>query len=114
MQNNLSVQAQNAQSGFSPEMSMGKELNEGNDHDGDDAIKNSANNAQALNQLLNKQKNAVFPTNNQNQGLQKVLSNKQDLQSLLMKSIESLYSTPSKTYANTSLNTLMGGINVRA
>ena len=111
MQNNSPVQAQSAQSGFSPESLEGSEANGGNDHDGDDGgAKNSlAQNTQALNQLLNKQQNSIFPTTQQATQPQT-----QDLQSLLMKSIESMYTSSSKTYANNALSGLTNGINLKA
>ena len=105
MQNNLPVQAQSAQSGFSPEMLEGSETNGANDHDSDDGGKNTLNqNAQALSQLLSKQQNSVFPTTPQ----------AQDIQSILMKSIESLYASSSKAYANNALGNLMGGMSIKA
>jgi len=111
LQNNSSVQAQSAQSGFSPEAAGKSEANEGNDHDGDDGAKNSvAQNTQALNQLLNKQKNSVFPTSSQAQQSSK----EQDLQSILMKSIESLYTSSSKTYANNAMSAFTSGMSLKA
>ncbi len=105
MQTNSPLQAQSAQSGFAPEMLEGSEANGGNDHDGDDGGKNSfAQNAQALNQLLSKQQNSVFPTTPQ----------AQNLQSLLMKSIESMYASSSKAYANNALSAITGGISLKA
>ncbi len=110
MQNNSSVQAQSAQSGFSPERLEGSEANGGNDHDGDDGAKNTfAQNAQALNQLLSKQKNTIFPTTPQASRAQM-----EDLQSLLMKSIESMYASSSKAYANNALSGFTGGMNLKA
>ena len=104
-QNNSSVQAQSAQSGFSPEVAGRSEVNEGNDYDSDDGVQNRlGQSAQALNQLLNKQQNTVFPTT----------PKAQDLQSLLMKSIESLYISSSKAYANNALSSLTGGISIKA
>ena len=105
LQNNSSVQAQSAQSGFSPEAVGTREANEGNDHDGDDAGKNSsAQNAQALSQLLNKQQNSIFPTS----------PKAQDLQSLLMKNITALYASSSQSYANNAQSALASGINIKA
>ncbi len=112
MQNNSPLQAQSAQSGFSPERLEGSEANGGNDNDGDDGggAKNSlAQNTQALNQLLTKQQNSVFPTTQQATQTQS-----KDLQSLLMKSIESMYASSSKTYANNTLSGLTNGINLKA
>jgi hypothetical protein len=113
LQNNTSVQAQSAQSGFSPEVSA-NETNEGNDHDGDDGGSKALNSAQALSQLLNKQKNGIFPTSNQTAGLAKILSNQQNLQSALLKNIKSLYSSPANNYATNPLSALTGGINIKA
>ena len=111
LQNNSSVQAQSAQSGFSPETVGKSEANEGNDHDGDDGGKNTlAQNAQALSQLLNKQQNIVFPTSVKAQ----VSPQTQNIQSLLMKSIESLYASSSKAYANNALSSLTGGVSIKA
>lgn len=105
MHNNSTVQAQSSQSGFSPEMLEGSETNGANDHDSDDGRKNTlTQNAQALSQLLSKQQNSVFPTTPQAQGIQ----------SILMKSIESLYASSSKAYANNALGNLMGGMNIKA
>ena len=111
LQNNSSVQAQSAQSGFSPEAAGRSEANEGNDHDGDDAAKNTlAQSAQALSQLLNKQKNGIFPTSSQAQQSSKA----QDLQTMLMKSIESLYTSSSKTYANNAMSAFTSGMSLKA
>ncbi len=102
MQNSSSVQAQ---SGFSPEAVGTSEANEGNDNDNDDSAKNTlAQNAQALSQLLNKQQNNIFPTS----------PKAKDLQSLLIKSIESIYNSSLKAYANNTLNTQTSGINIKA
>lgn len=104
MQNNLPVQAQSAQSGFPPAMLEQSEVNGENDNDGDDGTKNTlAQSAQALSQLLNKQQNSVFPTTPQTK----------DIQSILMKSIEALYASSTKAYANNALNTLTGGMNIK-
>ena len=105
IQNNLPVQAQSAQSGFSPEILEGNETNGGNDHDGDDGGTNTlAQSAQALNQLLKKQQNTVFPTTPQTQ----------DIQSILMKSLDSLYASSSKAYANNAMSGLTGGMSLKA
>ena len=105
MQNNSAAQGQNVQSAFSPEMIKGGEANEGNDHDGDDGAKNtSAQSAKALSQLLKKQQNNVFPTTPQ----------AQNIQSLLMQSIDSMYASSSKAYANNVLSGLTGGISLKA
>ena len=104
MQNSSSVQAQ---SGFSTEAVGTSEANEGNDNDNDndDSAKNTlAQNAQALSQLLNKQQNNIFPTS----------PKAKDLQSLLIKSIESIYNSSLKAYANNTLNTQTSGINIKA
>ena len=105
LQNNSSVQAQSTQSGFSPEAVGTSEANEGNDYDGDDGAKNTlTQSAQALSQLLKKQQNRVFPTT----------PKAKDLQSLLMKSIEALYTSSSKTYEKNAFNALTGGISLKA
>ncbi len=105
LQNNSSVQAQSTQSGFPPEAVKKNEVNEGNDHDADDGSKNTLlQNAKALSQVLNKQQNTIFPT----------APKAQDLQSILMKNIESLYSSSSKTYANNALGVLTGGVSIKA
>ena len=110
MQNNSSAQAQRIQSGFSPEMMKGGEANEGNDHDGDDGAKNtSAQSTQALSQLLSKQQNSIFPTTPQAAQAQT-----NNLQSLLMKSIESVYASSSKAYANNVLSGTTAGISLKA
>jgi len=112
LQNNTAIQSQSAQSGFSPEGM--REANEGNDHDGDDGVKQNANNALALNQLLSKQKNSIFPTSNQSAGLKSFLLNQQDLQQLLVKNIESSYGSLANNYANNTLSSLSSGINLKA
>ena len=116
IQNNSSVQAQ---SSFSPEMAGAREANEGNDGDSDDGAKNSlATNAKAMQQLLSKQANTIFPTSSARADLTQLLSNQQDqqsnIQSNMMKNIESAYSLSSKNYANTALSAATTGINLRA
>jgi len=111
MQNNSSDQAQRIQSGFSPEMMKGGEANEGNDHDGDDGAKNTSaqSKQQALSLLLSKQQNSIFPTTPQAAQAQT-----NNLQSLLMKSIESVYASSSKAYANNVLSGTTAGISLKA
>ena len=113
MQNNSPLQAQSAQSGFSPESLERSEANGGNDNDADDGGGGARNsltqNAQALSQLLNKQQNNVFPTTQQ-----ATTPQTNNLQSLLMKSIESLYASSSKAYANNVLSGITGGISLKA
>jgi len=111
-QNNTAIQSQSEQSSFS--LKGAKEANEGNDNDGDDKVKQNANNALSLNQLLSKQKNSIFPTSNQSADLKSLLSNQQNMQQLLMKNIESSYGSSANNYANNALSSLSNGISLKA